>query len=132
MTAMRPLARGMGFCLPLAAGERFRLAPRREVVISLGSVPLDGRDHRGVLVILELSRTEGKGVFAVGVRWPGEDTVWSDTEFRVEDEPYAIPIEPERGDGAAQVDVFVRVRARLAPVRGRLTAFVQIPWGGAA
>ena len=122
----------VGFCLPLAAGERFRLAPRGEVVISLGSVPLDGRDRRGVLVILEFSRTEGKGLFAVGMRWPGEDTVWSDTEFRVEDQPYAIPIEPERGDGAAQVEVFVRVRARLAPIRGLLTAFVQLPWGGAA
>ena len=122
----------MGFCLPLAAGVRIRLAARREAVLPLGSIPLDGRDRRGVIVVLELSRIEGKSWFAVGTRWPAEETVWSDTEFRVEERGYAVPLWPDRDGESAQVEVFVRVRAGLAPAKVAVAAFVQLPWVGAA
>lgn len=130
MSAVRPLAAGMGFCLPLMAGVRMQLAPRREAVLLLGSIPLDGRDSRGVVVVLELSQPDGKAKFAVGTRWPGEDTVWSDDEFRVEERGYAIPLHPDRDGESAQIEVFVRVRAGLAPARVTVAAFVQLPWGG--
>ena len=126
---VRALAPEMGFCLPLVAGVRTRVAPRREVVVPLGSIPLNGADLRGVFVVLELARIDGKAIFAVGTRWPGEAAVWSDTEYRAEERGYAVPLRPDRDAESAQVEVFVRLRTGFAAAAVTVSAFVQLPWG---
>ena len=119
-----------GLRIPLAPTTRLRATLGQEVCQALGTVPVAGGDPRGVMVVVHIEQTEGRGTLLTGLRYPDDpEPIWADAPLRLETGAFAVPIIPE-ADGQ---DRLIGVLLRLQPLGvGRtcsawVQAYLQLP-----
>ena len=119
-----------GLHIPLTPSACFRATLGEELRVELGSVLLSGADPRGLIVVVDVGQTEGRGRVRSGLRFPEDpEPVWSETVLPLNPQRFAIPMIPE-ADGQ---DRLMTVVLRLQPLGvGRacsawIQAYLQFP-----